>query len=92
LARVFDSQTAAAAQTQRRTNDFWQHDPINKTWTRYRLQPGKRLFEPGDEGGEFAKSLHSERGTMFDENVEFKGLPVFNMKFQMKIQQSVKTT
>jgi len=32
-------------------------------------------------GGEFAKSLHSERVTMFDNNVEFKGLPVLNMHF-----------
>ena len=37
------------------------------------------MFEPGDEGGEFVKSLHSERVTMFDKNVEFKGLPVLNM-------------
>ena len=29
--------------------------------------------------GEFAKSLHSERVTMFDKNVEFKGFPVLNM-------------
>ena len=51
FAHVFDSQTAAAAQTQHRTNDFWQHDPVKKTWTRYHLQPRKKLFEPGDEGG-----------------------------------------
>ena len=79
FAHVFDSQAAAAARTQHRTNDFWQHDPFNKTWTRYHLQPRKKLFEPGDEGGEFVKSLHSERVTMFDKNVEFKGLPVLNM-------------
>ena len=79
FAHVFDSQAAAAARTQHRTNDFWQHDPINKTWTRYHLQPRKKFFEPGDEGGEFAKSLHSERVTMFDRNVEFKGFPVLNM-------------
>ena len=79
FAHVFDSQAAAAARTQHRTNDFWQHDPVNKTWTRYHLQPRKKLFEPGDEGGELAKSLHSERVTMFDKNVEFKGLPVLNM-------------
>jgi hypothetical protein len=30
-------------------------------------------------GGEFAKSLHSERVTMFDKNVEFNGFPVLNM-------------
>jgi len=51
FAHVFDSQAAAAARTQHRTNDFWQHDPANKTWTRYHLQPRKKLFEPGDEGG-----------------------------------------
>ena len=79
FAHVFDSQAAAAARTRHRTNDFWQHDPFNKTWTRYHLQPRKKLFEPGDEGGEFVKSLHSERVTMFDKNVEFKGLPVLNM-------------
>jgi hypothetical protein len=50
FANVFDSQAAAAARTQHRTND-WQHDPINKTWTRYHLQPRKKLFEPGDVGG-----------------------------------------
>ena len=37
------------------------------------------MFEPGDEGGEFAKSLHSERVTVFDKSVEFKGLPILNM-------------
>ena len=79
FAHVFDSQAAAAARTQHRTNDFWQHDPVNQTWTRYHLQPRKKLFEPGDEGGEFAKSLRSERVTMFDKSVEFKGLPVLNM-------------
>ena len=51
FAHVFDSQAAAAARTQHRTNDFWQHDPINKTWTRYHLQPRKKFFEPGNEGG-----------------------------------------
>ena len=51
FAHVFDSQAAAATRTQHRTNDFWQHDPFNKTWTRYHLQPRKKLFEPGDEGG-----------------------------------------
>ena len=66
FAHVFDSQAAAAARTQHRTNGFWQHDPINKTWTRYHLQPRKKFFEPGDEGVKFAKSLHSERVTMFD--------------------------
>ena len=78
FAHVFDSQTAAAAQTQHRTNDFWQHDPVKKTWTRYHLQPRKKLFEPGDEGGEFAKFLHHERVTMCDKKVEFKGLPILN--------------
>ena len=77
FAHVFDSQAAAAARTQHQTTDFWQHDPINKTWTRYHLQPRKKFFEPGD-GGEFAKSLHSER-VMFDKNVEFQGFPVFNL-------------
>ena len=79
FAHVFDSQAAAAARTQHRTNGFWQHDPINKTWTRYHLQPRKKFFEPGDEGVKFAKSLHSERVTMFDKNVEFTGFPVLNM-------------
>ena len=51
FAHVFDSQAAAAARTQHRTNDFWQHDPVSKTWTRYHLQPRKKFFEPGDEGG-----------------------------------------
>ena len=51
FAHFFDSQAAAAARTQHRTTDFWQHDPINKTWTRYHLQPRKKFFEPGDEGG-----------------------------------------
>jgi len=81
FAHVFDSQPAAAAETQHRTNDFWQHDPINKTWARYHLQPRKKLFEPGDQGGQFAKSLHSERVTIFYKTVEFKGLPVLNMHF-----------
>ena len=84
FAHVFDSQSAAAAQTQHRTNDFWQHDPIKKTWTRYHLQPRKKLFEPGYEGEEFAKSLHSERVTMFDQSVEFKGLPILNMHLSDK--------
>ena len=42
FAHVFDSQSAAAARTQHRTK---------KTWTRYHLQPRKKLFEPGDVGG-----------------------------------------
>ena len=78
FAHVFDSQSAAGAQTQHRTNVFWQHDPVKKAWTRYHLQPRKKLFEPGDEGGEFAKFLHHERVTMCDKNVEFKGLPILN--------------
>jgi hypothetical protein len=59
------------------------------------------LFEPGDEGGELAKSLHSERAGMFDKNVEFKGLPVLNMHFldedstiiedDMSVDQKVQT-
>ena len=48
FAHVFDSQTSAAAQTRHRTNDFWQHDPTNRTWTRCHLQPRKKLLEPGD--------------------------------------------
>ena len=102
FAHVFESQPAVVAQSQHRTNDFWQHDPVHQTWTRYHLQPRKKLFEPGDEGGEFAKSLHAERVTMFDKNVEFKGLPVLNMHFSdekstiieddMKVNQKIQTT
>ena len=78
FAHVFDSLSAAGAQTQHRINDFWQHDGI---WTRYHLQPRKKLFGPGDEVGEFAKSLHPERVAMFDKSVKFKGLPILNMHF-----------
>ena len=61
FAHVFDSQAAAATRTQHRTNDFWQHDPFNKTWTRYHLQPRKKLFEPGDEGGSLP-SIYIQNG------------------------------
>ena len=92
FAHVFDSQAAAAARTQHRTNDFWQHDPINKTWTRYHLQPRKKFLEPGDEGGEFAKSLHSERDTMFDKYVELKVSQFSICTCHMKAQQLWKMT
>eukprot|EP00435_Cladocopium_sp_Y103_P028603 s1446_g7.t1 len=102
FAHVFESQPAAAAQSQHSTNDSWQHDPHNHIWTRYHLQPRKKLFELGDEGGEFAKSLNCERVTMMDKNVEFKGLPILNMHFSdesstimeddMTVDQKVQTT
>ena len=61
FANVFDSQAAAAARAQHRTND-WQHDPINKTWTRYHLQSRKKFFDPGDEGGGNLPSLCIQNG------------------------------
>ena len=73
FAHVFDSQSAAAAQTQHRTNDFWQHDPVKKTWTRLDIisSHARSCSSLVMRGGEFAKSLHSEWGTMFDKSVEF---------------------
>ena len=87
FAHVFDSQPAAAAETQHRTNDFWQHDPINKTWARYHLQPRKKLFEPGDQGGSLP-SLCIQNGLQYSTKLlNLKASRFSTCIFQMKTQQ-----
>ena len=80
LPTLFDSQSAAAAQSQHRTNDFWQHDPVKKTWTlditsSHAISCSSLVMRRG----EFAKSLHSERLTMIDKSVELRDPPILNM-------------
>ena len=67
FARVFDPQRASACSAQiHRKNDYWEHDPNHQTWTRHHLQPRKKLFFPGDEGGQFNGSLKPQRTTLFN--------------------------
>ena len=92
FAHVFDSQAAAAARTQHRTNDFWQHDPFNKTWTRYHLQPRKKLFEPGDEGGSLS-SLYIQNGLQCSTKMLNSKVSQFSTcTCQMKVQLLLKMT
>ena len=92
FAHVFDSQSAAAAQTQHRTNDFWQHDPVKKTWTRYHLQPRKKLFEPGDEGGSSSSFCILNGLPCVTKVLSSKDCQYSICIFTMKNQQSSKTT
>ena len=50
FAHVFDPKLATACQ-QHRTRDYWHHDPETRTWTRFHLQPRKKLYDPANEGG-----------------------------------------
>ena len=50
FAHVFDPRLATACQ-QHRTRDYWHHDPETRTWTRFHLQPRKKLYDPAKEGG-----------------------------------------
>ena len=70
FAFVFDAKSSAAAQ--HRTQDWWEHDQVNKAWIRHHIQPRKKLYQPGDEGGE---STCKNRITFFDKNVTLKGCP-----------------
>lgn len=38
---IFSTVKTAAVAHQHRTNDFWEHDTINMTWTRYHIYPRK---------------------------------------------------
>ena len=67
FAHVFDPQRASACSAQvHRKNDYWEPDPSHQTWTRHHLQPRKKLFYPGDEGGQFNGSLKPQRTTVFN--------------------------
>ena len=67
FAHVFDPQRASACSAQvHRKNDYWERDPSHQTWTRHHLQPRKKLFYPGDEGGQFNGSLKPQRTTVFN--------------------------
>ena len=51
FAFAFEAKSSVVAQ--HRTQDWWEHDEaINKAWIRHHIQPRKRLYQPGDEGGE----------------------------------------
>ena len=69
FAFAFDAKTSASAM--HRTQDWWEHDEQNKAWIRHHIQPRKRLYQPGDEGGECSNC--SQRITFFDKKVTLKG-------------------
>ena len=69
---AFEAKKSAAAQ--HRTQDWWEHDEAHQAWIRHHVQPRKRLYQPGDEGGEFT-CLNSSRITFFDKRVALKGCP-----------------
>ena len=54
--------------SQRRTEDYWEHDENTKTWTRYHLQPRKCLFRPKEQMSAFACSLDPQRVTIKDQS------------------------
>ena len=70
FAFVFDEKAAAAA-AQHRTQDWWEHDVLRRAWVRHHIQPRKRLFDPGDEGG-FSANFKADRITIFDSQVTMK--------------------
>ena len=70
FAFVFDEKAAAAA-AQHRTQDWWEHDVLRRAWVRRHIQPRKRLFDPGDEGG-FSANFKADRITIFDSQVTMK--------------------
>ena len=49
FAFAFEAKSSVVAQ--HRTQDWWEHDENNKAWIRHHIQPGIRLYQPGDEGG-----------------------------------------
>ena len=70
LALVFDAKAASAA-AQRRTQDWWEHDVVRRAWIRHHIQPRKRLFDSGDEGG-FSTNFKADRIILFDADVTMK--------------------
>ena len=72
FAFAFEAKTSAAAQ--HRTQDWWEHDEDNKAWIRRHVQPRKRLYQPGDEGGE-SSCQNSSRASFFGKKVTLKGCP-----------------
>ena len=77
FAHVFDPPTTQAASCHR-TRDYWEHNAEQHTWTRHHLQPRKKFYQPGDEGGTFAQGMHSDRVTYVDVPITFKGCPLVN--------------
>ena len=69
---AFEAKKSAAAQ--HRTQDWWEHDEAHQAWIRHHVQPRKRSYQPGDEGGEFT-CLNSSRITFCDKRVALKGCP-----------------
>ena len=64
---VFTNVSSVAAVSQHRTNDFWEHDQFNGTWTRHHIYPRKKLFHPRDcENSVPVQMFTDERITMFD--------------------------
>ena len=72
FAFAFGAKKSAAAQ--HRTQDWWGHDENNQAWIRHHVQPRKRLYQPGDEGGG-STCQNSSRITFFDKKVTLKGCP-----------------
>ena len=70
FAFVFDSKMANAA-TQHRTQDWWEHDTARRAWIRHHIQPRKKLYDPGDEGG-LSDKITADRLTIFDHHVTMK--------------------
>ena len=71
---IFANVPSVAAVSQHRTNDFWEHDQINGTWTRHHIYPRKKLFHPRDcENAVPVQIFTDERITMFDgTNIEIQ--------------------
>ena len=72
FAFAFEAKKSAAAQ--HRTQDWWEHDETNMAWIRHHVQPRKRLYQPGDEGGDVT-CQNSSRITFFDKKVTLKSCP-----------------
>ena len=64
---VFEPTKAAACQ--HRTQDHCHHDTETKTWTRVRLQPHKKSYDPKGDGLQFSAALQDQRYVFFDEPV-----------------------
>ena len=72
FSHIFSNSPSAAAVSQHRTNDFWEHYQQNGTWIRHHIYPRKKFFHPRDcENSVPTHTFADERITIFDEgNVE----------------------
>ena len=87
FAHVFDPKLATACQ-QHRTRDYWRHDPETRTWTRFHLQPRKKLYDPANEGGSSVGTFRVKglRGSIT--TLPFMVVHRFKPSVVKKVQQS----